>query len=214
MKTHNSLEELNLYKTGSGVGDCRALSELLSSSTSLKKLDIGRHGFYSMSDDDLVPPEAVELVISGLCCNTTLKKLNMWGSSFSLQNTISLASVLRTNHTLVSLSLARCDIDSDGACQLASALCTNDTLQTLFMGRNPIGVKGATAFAEMLLKNKSLKMLYLEDGSMGEEGAQKLIDSLTHKTLKKLVLPVEYKSSIDSSKVDSRVIFTSGMTVN
>ena len=202
LTTHHSLEELWLDKTGIGVEDCQALSELLSSSTSLKELNI--------SDNDL-PPEAVELIISGLHHNTTLEKLFMYRSHFSLQNTISLASVLRTNHTLVYLTLTRCDIDSDGACQLASALCTNDTLQTLFMGRNTIEVDGAAAFAEMLLKNKSLKKLYLEHGSIGEEGTQKLIDSLTHNTtVEKLELPDKY---VPSSRVDSRVLFTRGVTL-
>ena len=216
LTVHNSLEELFLGSTGIGVEDCQALSELLSSSTSLKKLEIGG-GIIGGND---LPPEAVELIISGLHHNTTLERLVMWGSHFSLQNTISLASVLMTNHTLVYLSLADCDIDSDGACHLASALCTNDTLQKLLMGGNPIGVKGAAAFTKMLLNNKWLKELYLEDyglpnDSIGEEGAQKLIDSLTHNTtVKKLVLHRKYKSSIDSSKVDSRVFFTSGVILS
>ena len=199
---HNSVEKLLLNETGIGVEDCRALSQLLSSFTSLKNLNLS---------NNLLPPEAVELIICGLHHNTTLKKLIMYVSHFSLQNTISLASVLRTNHTLVYLSLAQCDIDSDGACQLASALCTNDTLMVLLMGGNPIGVKGAAAFAKMLLKNKSLKLLYLEDNSIDEEGTQKLIDSLTHNTtLEHLELHNKYESSIHSSEVDSRVSFSYG----
>ena len=197
LTVHNSLEELLLDMTGIGVEDCQALSELLSS-TSLKTLYI--------SND--LPPEAVELIISGLHHNTTLKELDMWGSHFSLQNTISLASVLRTNHTLVYLNLGHCNIDSDGACQLASALCTNNTLQKLYLQDNPIGVKGATAFAEMLLKNKSLKVLDLLDDSIGEEGTQKLIDSLKHNTtVEQLVLHEKYKSSITSSGTNRRVWF-------
>ena len=202
LTAHNSLEELELGRTGVGVEDCQVLSELLSSSsTRLKKLNIG--------GNDL-SPAAVELIVSGLHHNTTLKWLNMGGSHFSLQNTISLVSVLRTNHTLVYLDLIHCDIDSDGACQLASALCTNDTLQKLDLQYKPIGVKGATAFAEMLLKNKSLKVLNLRDNSIGEEGTQKLIDSLTHNTIvEKLHLPKKYKSSITSSDTDHRVNFSS-----
>ena len=195
----NSLEELLLYETGIGVEDCRALSELLSSSTHLRDFQIWNNS---------LPPEAVELIISGLHHNTTLKSLNMCGSHFSLQNTISLASVLRTNHTLVYLNLERCNIDSDGACQLASALCTNDTLHKLYLQYNPIGVEGANAFAEMLLKNKSLKALSLRDDSIGEEGTWKLIDSLTHNTtMKQLELHEKYKQSFASSRVDSRVKF-------
>ena len=174
LTAHNSLEELSLNETGIGVDDCQALSELLSSSSSLKQLLVSRNA---------LPSEAVELIMSGLKHNTTLRMLSMaCDSHFSLQNTISLASVLKGNHTLVYLYLSQCNIDSVGACQLASALCKNDTLQTLDLSSNPIGVKGASAFAEMLPKNKALKILNLADGSIGKEGTQKLIDSLTHNT--------------------------------
>ena len=200
LTANNSLEELLLEETGIGVEDCRALSELLSSSTCLKVLYIG------IND---LPSEAVELIISGLHHNTTLERLVMWFSRFSFQNTISLASVLRTNHTLVHLNLGSCNIDSDGACQLASALCTNDTLQQLGLSGNLVGAEGATAFAEMLHTNESLKFLSIRDNSIGEEGAQKLIDSLTHNTtVEKLMLPKKYKSSLDSNRVDNRVKFS------
>ena len=97
MTVHDSLEMLYLDKTGIGVEDCKVLSELLLSSKSLKKLDISGNN---------LPLEAVELVVSGFLHDTTLEDLNMNNSQFSLQNTISLASLLRTNHTLVGLNLA------------------------------------------------------------------------------------------------------------
>ena len=174
---HNSLEELKLDGTGIGVEDCQALSELLSSSTTLKLLDI--------SGNPLLP----ELIISALHHKTTLKWLNMGGLYFSLQNTISLASVLGTNHTLVHLDLALCKIDSDRACQLASAVCTNDTLQKLHLGHNPIGVKGATAFAEMLRMNHTLVDLTLYSCNTDSDGACQLASALcTNDTLQKLDL--------------------------
>ena len=181
LTAHNSLQELLLDQSELGVEDCRALSELLSSSsTSLKNLGIS---------DNALSPEAVELIISGLHHNTTLKRLGMSDSHFSLQNIISLASVLRTNHTLVDLSLAHCDIDSNEACQLASALCTNNTLQKLILGRNPIRVKGATAFAEMLRADHTLVDLSLSQCNIDSDGACQLASALcTNDTLQKLYL--------------------------
>ena len=188
----HTLEVIDLTKTGIGIEDCQALSKLLSSSTSLKWLGI--------SGSDLAP-EAIELIIHH---SFSLTKLYMSNNCFSLQNTISLASVLRTNCTLVELNLEQCNINSDGACQLASALCTNNTLQELNLKDNPVGNKGATALAEMLLKNTSLKELNLRDDSIGEEGVKKLLDSLTHNTtVNKLHLPSKYKSFVTSSGVDS-----------
>ena len=148
---YKSLKTLMLNGTGIGVEDCKALSELL---PSLKKLNI--------NSNDL-PPEAVKLIIGGLHPNTALTELSMSDSHFLRQNTISLALVLKTNHTLTDLDLGTCNIDSDGACDLAHALCTNDTLQKLQLCNNPIGVKGARAFTEMQLKSKSLKELSLQD---------------------------------------------------
>ena len=200
LTAHSSLEELGLTHTRIGVVDCQAVGELLSSSKSLKELGIGSYG---------LPPEAVEHIISGLLHNNTLQWLYMNDSHFSLQNTISLASVLQTNCTLVHLYLAQCDIDPGGARRLANALCTNYTLQELYLERNPIGVKGAAAFSEMLFKNKSLKVLNLQDDSIGEEGTQRLIDSLSYNvTIKELYLPERYKSSIVSRGVDSRTSFS------
>ena len=187
----NSFEALMLGKTGIGVEDCGALSKLLSSSTSLKKLNI--------SWNDL-PPKAIDLIISGFQYNTTLEWLHMWHSHFSLQNTISLASVLRTNHTLVDLSLAQCDIDSDGACQLASALCTNDTLQKLDLANNSFGVKGATAFGEMLRTNHTLVNLGLGYCNVGSDGVHQFVSALCRNdTLQNFYLkgdPIGVKGSI------------------
>ena len=187
--------------------DCQALSELLSSSTSVKGLKVGGE----------LPPEGVELIISGLRHNTTLNQLHVRNAHVFPQNTVSLAAVMTTNHTLVDLALVSCYIDSDGACQLASALCTNDTLQLLNILDNPIGVKGAAAFAEVLLKNKTLNELHLEnepvsfdfetDDLICEEGTQRLIESLTHNsTLEKLYLPEKYKPIIATTTTDQELI--------
>ena len=167
LTAHSSLEELSLHNTGTGVKDCQALSKLLSSSTSLKKLSISLH----------LLPETLDLICSGLHHNTTLEILDISDSNIHLQ---SLLSVLRTNHTLIHLDLGACNIDSDGACQLSSALSKNDTLRKLYLWDNPIGIKGATALAEMLIKNKSLKVLDI--CSMGEKGIKRVIDSLVHNT--------------------------------
>ena len=175
----NYFRELKLGRlTRLGVEDCRTLSELLSSSTSLEELHI---------DYNHLPPEAVQLIISGLHHNTGLKVLVMDGSKLSTETCVSLTTILRQNNSLVELGVSLCSIGSEGASHLADALRTNDTLQTLGMNHNPIGDKGATAFSEMLTHNKSLKALNLCDDSIGEEGARHLADALrTNDTLQTL----------------------------
>ena len=190
LTAHNSLKTLMLKRTGIGVEDCEALEKLL---PSLQKLNI-------QSND--LPPEAVDFITRGLIQNTGLSELSLSDLLFLSKNTISLASVLETNHTLVYLDIEACHIGSDGACQLAKPLFTNNTLRTFRLCNNQIRVEGATAFAAMLLKNKFMKQLSLLDDSIGKEGTQKLIDSLTNNTtVERLELPKKYKSPISSSRV-------------
>ena len=197
---HNSLEELLLHDTAIGVDGCQPLL----SSMSLKKLDIGGNE---------LPSEAVEVIIRGLHHNITLTELDMRDTHFSPQNSILLASMLKTNQTLVELILGHfehdrpwnyegCNMNSDGACQLAHALCTNNTLQNLHLCVNPFGIKAAAAFSEMLNKNKSLKKLELH--VVGEDGSQKLIDSLeSNKGVKDMHFNKWYHSFYDRSAVDN-----------
>ena len=186
---------LVLHITGISVEDCRALSTLLLSSESLSCLDI-------TSPD--IDKDAIQLIIGGIHLNTKLENLIMSFPHFSLQNTMSMASMLKTNPNLVNLTLRECNIESDGACHIANALHTNNTLQELNLKDNPVGVEGTTALAEILFKNTSLKKLDLRDDPIGEEGTQKLIDSLKRNTtLEKLSLPRKYQLPIASSEVDS-----------
>ena len=96
--------------------------------------------------------DKVELLVRGAAEEKTIKELYMKGSHFFPQNTISLVSTLRTNHTLIYLNLRHCYIDSAGACQLVSDLCTDVTLQELNLEHNPIGMRGATALLKRCLE--------------------------------------------------------------
>ena len=180
--------------TVTGVEDCRALGELLTTPQKLQFLDI--------SAGSGLPPEAMELIITGLQNNTKLKRLRVWDFHFSLQNCISLASVLRNHRLLFALWLQHCSIDdADGASELASSLFRNDTLQIFRLSHTPIGIKGACAFAEMLHHNNYLEDLNLSQVSIDVEGTQKLIESLSHNaTLLRLALPSKYKSSVNTSE--------------
>ena len=193
---HNTtLEELDMSNSHFSLQNTISLASVLRTNHTLVYLNL---------DTCHINSDGACQLASALCTNDTLQKLVLWRNPSGGEGTAAFAEMLTTNHTLVDLTLADCDIDSDGACQLASALCTNDTLLKLFIGGNSIEVKGAAALSEMLLKNKSLKVLYLEDDSIGEEGTQKLIDSLTHSTtLERLLLPLKYNSSIDSSRQQS-----------
>ena len=189
---HN-LEELSLAETGIGVEDCQALSKLLSSSPTLQRLNISGNA---------LPPEAVELIITGLKNNTALKVLDIAGSHFRVQNCTSLASLTQPPRHL---DLQYCHIDDEGAIEVAKLLNQN-TLTELLLKGNPISANGARVFAENLFYNTSMVILGLECVSIGLEGTQKLIDSLSRNTtLRKLWLLGEYESSVRTSAAYQRV---------
>jgi len=189
--------------SGIGFEDCKALSELLTSSKYIEVLDI---------ENNSLSPDSIQLIIDGLSQSTSLEKLLVGNSHFSSENVLSLASVLRVNTRLKELDMKHCNIQSSDSVHLAEALNENiaTQLQSLRLSHNPIGSEGAAAFADMLATNKSLtslnmdhcsikgegalalakmlkknqclKLLLLTDGSVGAEGALILIESLQWNT--------------------------------
>ena len=183
--------------TVTGVEVCRALGELLSSSRNLQRLEIGA--------GSVLPPEAVELIITGLQYNTALRLLIVWQLHFSQQNCITLAAVLRTHRFLSGPHLFNCSVNADGVSALATALSRNTTLRKLSLWRTSIGIRGAIAIAQMLPHNKSLEDLDLSHESIGPEGTLKLIECLSHNaTLLRLMLPSMYESSVSASETYRR----------
>ena len=179
-----------------GEEDSRALGKLLSLSQNLLTLLVS-------AGSDGLPPEAVELIITGLQHNTGLEKLFMVCFPFSLPNYTSLASL--RHHSLRTLTLGHCSMDADGASEFARGLINNDTLHTLSLEGNPIGIRGAIAFADMLPQNTALQDLELSDESIDPEGTQILIESLSaNSTLLRLTLPVKYEVSISTNRTYGR----------
>ena len=134
----STIRELNLYDTGIGFEDCKALSGLLASSKYINVLVIGDQGpdGDDEADDDFLSPDSVQLIFDGLSHNTSLETLNMKFSNFSSENVFELASVLRVNTRLKELNIERCNIQSSDSVHLAKALEENTTtqLQTLWLG--------------------------------------------------------------------------------
>ena len=144
----DNLEDLSLDFTGIGVEDCHALSELLSSSPTLRRIFIGGITLH---------PEAVELIITGLKHHPMLEKLDMSGAQFNLQNCISLASVTQPPRHL---DLAQCDIEEEAAMELAG-LINHNTVRSLNLQRNPIGLEGTRKLINCLSQNSTLETLQL-----------------------------------------------------
>ena len=144
----DNLEDLRLDRTVIGVEDCHALSELLSSSPTLRRISIR---FNDLS------PEAVKLIITGLNHRPMLEKLDMLGSQFNLQNCILLASVTQPPRHL---NLANCHIEEEAAMELAG-LINRNTVRSLEFEGNPIGLEGTRKLINCLSQNSTLEKLCL-----------------------------------------------------
>ena len=156
----SGVKKLRLWNTEIGESDCEALCELLKSSHSLQCLQI---------EDNNLSSESVASIITGLSHNSSLTKLYISNSYFSMANVDSLAAILKDHSkcTLTELYLQDCHISSEGAMELAAALCKNSTLKRLNLNDNPIGVGGASSMSDMLHHNTSLVILDLRDDSVG-----------------------------------------------
>ena len=191
----SGVKVLTLDGTGIGVPDCEILCELLKSSHSLHHLNIEKNNLSS---------ESVASIIAGLIHNSSLTRLDMSSSHFSMASMVSLASILRNQSTciLTELRLRDCHISGQGACELAAALCKNSILKYLNLNRNPIGVEGASSMSDMLQHNTSLEYLHLWDDSVGEEGVHRLVIGIKcNQTLRELWLPPKYKPEIRDYRI-------------
>ena len=168
----SKIQKLRLHKIrdhfednpGIGSEDCKALSELLTSSKYIKLLCISENKLSS---------DSIQLIVDGLAQNTSLEILEMKHSNFSSENVLSLASVLRVNTSLKELNIRDCNIQSTDSVHLAKALEENITsqLQIFWLDSNQIGLEGAVAFSGMLTANRSLEKLNMTKCSIEEEGA-------------------------------------------
>ena len=160
----NTIRELNLYCTGIGFEDCKALSELLASSKNIEVLNIGGNA---------LSPDSIQFIVGGVSHSTSLEKLLLCSSHFSSENVLSLASVLKVNTRLKNLDIRYCSILSGDFARLVKALNENTAtqLQTLKLSGNPICSEGTEAFATMLARNKSLSEIYMRCCSIQGEGA-------------------------------------------
>ena len=186
------VRQLLLSNTKIGIPDCEALCELLKSCHSLQRLDIDHNNLSS---------ESVASIITGLCHSTSLTNLDISSSHFSIENVVTLASIVKEQSKciLTELRLQDCHISGQ---ELATALFQNSTLRHLNLNHNCIGVEEASSMSDMLQHNTSLEYLYLCANSVGKQGVHQLINSLKHnQVLKILVLPEKYKAETSDTRI-------------
>ena len=114
---------------------------------------------------------------------TPLELLSLRGSTFSLQTTQALCSVLHSQSRLLTgVWLLHCGLDDDQACCLATGLHCLTQLQDLNLAFNSIKDHGAAAIAEATLGLPNLILVILLDNPISTEGHKEL-DKYKHKSL-------------------------------
>ena len=122
--------------------------------------------------------------------NSSLKVLDLTGSSMGCAAIYALARGLGYNKTLTILILNFNCFGDHGCEGLAKMLERNDTLQELHFFGNRVTAKGTTTLAEALKTNTTLRALEMSFNRIGDEGVTKLAECLTvNTTLEKVWFP-------------------------
>ena len=152
-----SLQELNIGWNDISVDSIDSLCKALSTNSSMRLLYMNdchlttshcvclgqllRHPIHCKIEElDLsncsLTSDAVEVVMSGLSDNHTLRELDL------SYNEIRLATMLKTNSSLETLYLEGCSFDSSGSVELRTALERNKTLRVLELSWISLGDDG------------------------------------------------------------------------
>ena len=199
---YSTIKTVDLQHTDIGFEDCKALSELLTSSKYTQVLDIGHNN---------LSPDSIQLIVDGLSHSVSLEKLNMSYSNFSSENVLHLASTLRVNTRLKVFVIEYCNIQSSDSVHLAKALEENSTtqLQTLWLDGNPIGSEGAIVFTGVLATNKTLARLNVQHCNIQGEGAIYLANAMEKNSTVK-----EFDISYNTIGSEGAVAFASMLKKN
>ena len=171
----NKISELNFIGKKIGDDGARAIAEVLTHNTSLKKLCIS-YNLIGIGDN------GANYLSKALMHNTSLIRLEIAYNEIGDKGTQSLAEALMKNTSLTILNLMFNTIGDPGAHMLAEVLKSNTHLQSLCLDHNKIGDQGATGLAEALKITSSLKLLSLQNNLIGDNGIMTLVEALKDNT--------------------------------
>ena len=168
----HGIEHLFLTGTGIGAEDCRALGELLSSSPRLETLNV--------TGNDLTP-EAIQLMFSGLQCNTTLQVLILYGNPLGSGGVIPLLKS-RVAPNLRRLGLGRSGIGEEDCRVLSQLLSSSTSLEYLEISYNDLAPMAMECLVSGLQHNTTLLYLFIAGNSLSSGAAVSLLKSpLVHR---------------------------------
>jgi Ran GTPase-activating protein (RanGAP) involved in mRNA processing and transport len=133
-------------------------------------------------------------VLAAFLDSGNVKSLDLSGSFLDMRCAQALASVLKTNTTLLRIRVADNDFGAEGLEAICSALEENSTLIALDLSRNDAtGPKCVEAIGRMMVKNRTIEVLELECAGIAGERLQILTEALRqNQTLTELGLKFNF----------------------
>lgn len=121
-----------------------------------------------------------EAIARALCCNNTLKELNLGYNLMGDEGGMAMGEALKVNRSITHIHLTLNNFGTSSAQALGAALSVNDTLLMLDLSCNTMGSRGAQMIFEGLCQNRFLTKLNLRSNEIieGAECAQTLCQVL------------------------------------
>ena len=193
LKTNESLNMFVLSRNSINGRGVRYLSEGISSSSAISKLDLS-------SNPIQVGEDGLSHLCQALTTNTSLVELNLSNCKITIteENGQALSHMLKTNKTLNVFALSCNFINGRGVRYLSEGISSSSAISKLDLSGNPIqdGEDGLSHLCQALTTNTFLVELNLSHCKLTitEENGQALSHMLkTNKTLKSLrVLPIAH----------------------
>ncbi|XP_058796378.1 leucine-rich repeat-containing protein 45-like [Phymastichus coffea] len=202
---------LRLTHTSVLANLCDVLAQVLSSSSSIKVLDLS---------DCMLLPKGLTRIFKALCGPSSVSSLYLRGNNIGGDLAEELGETLAKNNSVRVLHVEWNNLGSreDSFGKFCDGLARNHCVEELDLRYNQVSTLCADALADALRKNRSLRKLNLEWNSLGTTGGQKLLQALGHNTrltslsLKGSCVPSDICSAINdkvSENLEKQVLFQS-----
>jgi ankyrin repeat protein/Ran GTPase-activating protein (RanGAP) involved in mRNA processing and transport len=171
LTNNQTLTQLNLAQNALGAAGAKIIASMLVGNTALTELDLSANQL------------TLDLLVTALRDNYTLKALHLQNNGLSDAGTEHLARALTHHLSLTHLNLRGNGIGEAGAMALAQLL-SQDTcrLKRLNLSANPLGLTGIAALAKALQDNTNLMTFELSGGKLSVASLKILAESLQHNT--------------------------------
>ena len=173
IKRFKGMEELFLGGTGIGPSGCKAVADMIATSTSLKVL--------SLSDNFIGDAEAA-MIAKAISSNKESFALESFQLSFNCLTCVGVESLMNSiwgSRTLKSLKLDNNMIRDRGA-QLVAVVLTSTNLEVLDIGFNNITSLGMKALMKLVAENKTLKSRTISGNRLDNVGSKAVAFALAY----------------------------------